>query len=206
MRTAFVQVLRPLAAVALPVCLLMGAMAPDLISFVYGAQWAPAAPVLRWLALLAAMRIFFELAYDYLVVNKRSAAILRLQLVWIIALVPALWLGIERGGIEGAAAAMVVVTAVVSLPMYLFELRRGGIGPRKIGAAVAVPCVAAAGAATLAALLARSISGSFAALSFAAAVGLVCTGLVVWSHRDDLRLWRHSGDGGGGPATEEAAA
>ena len=124
MRTAFVQVLRPLAAVALPVCLLMGAMAPDLISFVYGAQWAPAAPVLRWLALLAAMRIFFELTYDYLVVTKRSAAILRLQVVWIIALVPALWWGIERGGIEGAAAAMVVVTAVVSLPMYLFELRR----------------------------------------------------------------------------------
>ena len=55
------------------------------------------APILRWLALLAAMRILFELAYDFLVVLGRSATILRLQVVWIVVLVPAVWIGIERG-------------------------------------------------------------------------------------------------------------
>lgn len=205
MRSTFVQVLRPLAAIALPVCLLMSAMAPDVIGFVYGEAWAPAAPVLRWLALLAALRIFFELAYDYLVVRQRSSAILRIQATWLVALVPALWFGIDRGGLEGAAVSLVVVSTVLILPLYVAEFRLGGIGVALMVSAVALPLALATCAAVFAGFVIGSISGSFSALLAAGVVGLGCVGLVLWLHRDDLTVWRASAGGSGSPTLTKTA-
>ena len=78
-----------LAAVTIPICLLLAGAAEPVIGFVYGEVWAPAAPVLTWLAILAAFRIFFELAYDYLVVLGRSSIIFTVQLVWLASSSPA---------------------------------------------------------------------------------------------------------------------
>ncbi|QIX28839.1 oligosaccharide flippase family protein [Nocardioides sp. JQ2195] len=190
MRTSFVQVLRPLSAVALPVCLVMSATAPQLVAFVYGEQWSAAAPVLRWLALLAALRIFFELAYDYLVVRARTGAILRIQVVWIVVLVPALWLGIDRAGAGGAALALVLVAALVSLPMYLAEFARGGIGVRAVSNAVALPSLLAALAWMLATTLGVVMSGAVLLLLVAGTVGGICMAATLWVCRNDLEVWR----------------
>ena len=81
MRSAFRGLIGLLAAVAFPVCLLLSGAAGPIIGTVYGSAWAPAAAVLAWLGVLAAFKILYELAYDYLVVIGASRAILALQIV-----------------------------------------------------------------------------------------------------------------------------
>lgn len=116
-----------LAAVTVPICLLLAGAAGPIIDFVYGEVWAPAAPVLTWLAVLAAFRILFELAYDYLVVLGRTSMIFTVQLAWLIALIPALIVGANLWGLPGLAAVQVAVAAVLILPLYLWEFHRSGL-------------------------------------------------------------------------------
>lgn len=127
LRAAFARAAGLLAAVAVPAGAVLAVTATPLVRLVYGAQWVPAAPVLRWLAVAAALRILFELAYDYLVVLARTGAVLRVQVLWLAALVPMVWLGCAAGGGVGAAVAMTAVAGLVVLPAYLMELSRAGV-------------------------------------------------------------------------------
>ena len=120
-----------LAAVTFPACLVLAGAAEPLIRIVYGDVWAPAASALLWLAVLAAFKILFELAYDYLVVVGVGRSILVLQLVTLAALVPALIIGANASGITGAALSQVIVAACVVLPAYLFLFSRAGVPPLK---------------------------------------------------------------------------
>lgn len=192
LRSSFSQVLRPLASVALPVCAVISVTAPQLIEFVYGDQWAAAGPVLRWLAILAALRIFFELAYDYLVVLARSRSILIIQIVWIVVLVPVLWRGVAGFGIEGAAAALVIVSATVSLPMYLVEFRRAGIAASDIFRAVWLPGLAACAVVAGSQVAVSALNREVAALAVSGIIAGVLSGAVVWRVRDDLSVLQGS--------------
>ena len=110
MRGDLLRVLRPVSLAALPaVRRSRGHRARTSCGSSTATRGRPPPEALRWLALLAGVRILAELAYDYLVVVGRSRALLMIQCVWIVVLVPAVWLGVERGGIGGAAAALAVV-------------------------------------------------------------------------------------------------
>ena len=130
MRSAFRSILGLLAAVTFPVCLLLAGAAAPLIRFVYGRDWEPAADALVWLGVLAAFRILFELAYDYLVVIGVSRAIFLLQVVTLAALIPALIVGAHAFGIAGVAAAQVLVA----------DERRAAAVPRGSSAARGCRC------------------------------------------------------------------
>ncbi|NKQ99657.1 oligosaccharide flippase family protein, partial len=132
MRGDLLRVVRPVSLAALPLCAVLAVTAPDVVRLVYGDAWAPAAAALRWLALLAGVRILAEIAYDYLVVIGRSRALLAIQCVWAAVLVPAVWFGIERGGIAGAATALTAVGAGVGLLLYGRELHRAGVGAHRL--------------------------------------------------------------------------
>ncbi len=137
LRSAFVSSLGLLTAVTLPVCLVLTGAADPLITLVYGAAWAPAAAALGWLGLLAGLRIAFELVYDYFVVLGSTRVVFTVQLIWLIVLAPALYVGAQLGGIAGAAAAHVIVAVLVVLPLYLWELHRAGIAWRSLAGGVA---------------------------------------------------------------------
>ena len=189
MRSDFLRVLRLLCVVALPVCAVLSVSAPELVRFVYGADWAPAADILRLLAVLAALRILFELVYDFLVVLGRSQAIFLTQVVCVVVLVPALWWSTNKWGTDGAAGALVVVALMVTAPLYLVQLRQAGL--RSGGVLVAsVPGVLLAALAALSTvLLLDLLPGAFVGL---AASGLACAAVVgigVWACRSDLRVW-----------------
>mgnify|MGYP006191161405 CR=1 FL=1 len=77
---------------------LLAVAAEPLISLVYGAAWGPASAVLPWLALLGALRIVFELIYDYFVVLASTRVVFTVQVVWLLVLVPAVLLGARSGG------------------------------------------------------------------------------------------------------------
>jgi PST family polysaccharide transporter len=177
LRSAFVSSVGLLTAATLPVCLVLTGAAEPIVRVIYGAEWGPAASALGWLGLLAGLRLFFELVYDYFVVLGRTRVVFAVQAIWLAALIPALYVGAELGGIAGAAAAQVVVAALIVLPTYLFALHRVEISPRSLGAGVAVPlgCAVAVALVTLAAtrlsstdLISLGVAGAAVAAALAA--------------------------------------
>ncbi len=191
MADAFIRVLRVLAAVALPSCLLLAAAADDVIGFVYGSEWAPAATALRWLCIMAAFRIFFELTYDYLVVLRRSQTILIIQVIWLVALGPIVLFGVQRWGMAGAGAALVFVAAAIGMPLYLHTLSHAGIPVVAIVRHTLAPLIAAImlGASTL--LISTVIAGPFTVLVASGTLGLTVIAGLLWKRRDDLAVLRH---------------
>jgi O-antigen/teichoic acid export membrane protein len=191
MRAAFVSVAALLGCVSLPVCFLISGSAGPLVGFVYGSAWAPAAQALRWLALLGALRILFELSYDYFVVLARSRVVVTVQLAWLLAMIPALTAGARLGGIGGVALAGVAVAACVVLPCYLVELSRVGIRVRALARRLWLPLLAGAGVGVIAEVAARSIRDDFLADVIGAVVALAAAGLLVLRMRPVIGELRH---------------
>lgn len=173
MRAAFLVFLRVLAAVALPVCFFLAGSAEPVIRFVYGSAWLAAAPALSWLAILAAFRIIFELVYDYIVVLNRSGSLLTVQIIWLIALVPALLIGSWWGAIGGIALAQVVVAAIVVLPVYLWRLAACGIRPSAFASRLWLPGVVGLAVLGLGTAVGAVVSDSFLA-ALLSGVGAIC--------------------------------
>jgi O-antigen/teichoic acid export membrane protein len=192
MRRTFRSIVGLLAAVTFPVCLLVAGAAEPLIRFVYGESWTPAASALVWLGILAAFRILFELAYDYLVVVGVSRSILVLQLVTLAALVPALIVGAEAFGISGAAAAQVVVAGCVALPLYLLLFHRAGVPARNLLGRLWLPVLIAGGVGLSALGLASALPSDIAAIVLAGVVALVALAGLVYRDRDELQRLRGS--------------
>ena len=190
MRTSFVSAATMLGAVTLPVCLLLSGSAVPLVRFVYGAQWVPAAQALMWLALLGALRILFELTYDYFVVLARSRAVFTVQLAWLLVLIPTLIAGARLDGVRGVAMAGFAVAAFVVLPWYLIELARVGIRPRALAGGLWLPLAAAAGVGLAARGAAKVIPNDFAACAVGGSVALIAIGLLVYRLRPVLEVLR----------------
>ncbi len=190
MSNSFGRVLRPVVAVGFPLCALIAAAAPEIVRVVYGPAWTGVGPVLRWLAVLAAARLFFELSYDYLVVRGRSRILLQIQLVWLALLAPAAWLGVRYGGIEGAALALLLSSLVASVPMYAAELRRVGVAPGGVARSMASAAVSSVIVAGVVLLVMHQTLGGLLPLALcglgAAAVALGH----VWWFRGDLDVFR----------------
>lgn len=190
LRSAFVSSAGLLAAVTLPFCLVLAGIAVPLVNVVYGAAWSPVASVLWCLGLLAAFRIFFELVYDYFVVVRDTRIVFRVQAIWLIALVPALYLGASVAGIEGAGAAQVLVAAVVVLPLYISRLDRNGITWRSLVATMAVPAAFGAGVVAIALAAHRLMPLDEAALAVAGASVLIALVLEARSMQATVRRLR----------------
>ena len=95
MRTGFLSVAGLLSAVTMPICL-CSAEPRSRWSGSCTARWVPAAAALAGLGMLSALRIGFELCYDYFVVLARSAGGADVQLVWLASLIPGLIVGTAR--------------------------------------------------------------------------------------------------------------
>jgi PST family polysaccharide transporter len=192
MRRTLRSIVGLLAAVTFPICLLLAGAAEPLIRFVYGAAWTPAASALVWLGILAAFRILFELAYDYLVVVGVSRSILALQLVTLAALVPALIVGADTFGISGAAAAQVVVAGGVALPLYLLLFHRAGVPVRNVLGRLWLPVLIAGGVGLSAVGLAQALPSDIAAIGLAGVIALVALVALVYRDRGELQRLRGS--------------
>ena len=190
MRTSFVSVAGLLGAGTLPICLLISGAAVPVLGFAYGTPWVPAAHALVWLAMLAALRILFELVYDFFVVLAQARVVFTVQAVWFVALVPALIAGAWAGGIAGAGLAEVAVAVCVVLPWYLAELSRVGITRRTLAARLWLPFTAAVAVGAAAAVAARLIPNDLASLSASGVVALAVIGLLGYWMRRPLAALR----------------
>ena len=194
MRSDLTLVVRPLALAALPLCVLMAVTAPQIVQVVYGTAWLPAGEVLRWLALGAVLRIFGELSYDYLVVLRRSREILQVQVISLLLLVPAVALAAARYGIGGAAASLLLVAGLVTVPLYLRELRRAGVGLGDLVTAVRPAVLLAAGVALASWAVVRWLEGGLLALAACGLGAAAATAAALWRYRADLSVYRVSAE------------
>lgn len=192
MRTTFLSAAGLLCTVALPACLLIGGAARPLVGLVYGSRWMPAAAPLLWLALLGGVQVFFLLAYDYLVVLARSRFLLNTQLVWLIALVPALVLGARADGIAGAAVAEAAVAVLCILPWYLLELSKAGIRPGALSRHLWLPVAGAVVTGIVAAGVARVARADLPALAASGLAAMAIAGGLLYRKRTVLALVRRS--------------
>jgi O-antigen/teichoic acid export membrane protein len=198
LRSAFVSSVGLLTAITLPVCLVLSGAAEPIISVVYGAEWTPAAAALIWLGLFAGLRILYELFYDYFVVLGSTRVVFTVQVVWFIALVPALYAGAELSGIGGAAGANLLVAVAVVLPMYLVELHRAGIAWLPLARGVAFPVACGAGVAVVSLAAHRLISLDLIALAVAGTAVLSALAIESSRMRTTVRTLRTAVSGAPG--------
>ena len=193
MRAAMLTLVGVVAAAVVPIIAVMAGAATPLVIFVYGSVWAPAAAALTWLAVLAAFRIMFELVYDYLVVLGISGTIFRVQILWLIVLVPALLAGATWGGLAGLAAAPVAVAALVILPIYLKMLVNRGFKVTDFLAKLWLPAVAALPVAAGSYAAAVTLDSALLAVLLATACGTAAMAALIFARRRDIAAIRSWG-------------
>jgi O-antigen/teichoic acid export membrane protein len=193
MRSAFLSAAGLLAVIALPACLLLSGAAGPLIRFLYGDVWDPASAVLVWLGLLAALRILFELFYDYFVVLASTRVVLVVQTVWFVALLPALYLASVHGGLQAAAAVQFGVALVVVLPLYLVDLHRTGVSLGTLLSRVAPALAGGAVVAGMAVAVTRTGWPDLAVLMVSGVVTVGVMALLGYRLRHVLRELRSAG-------------
>ena len=97
--------------------------------------------MLRWLAALGAVRVLVGFVFDYLAGLGRARTALALQGCWLVALLPALIIGVHVDGIRGAAIAHVIVAALVTAPLFVTTLHRARIDLRAVGRRLVRPAL-----------------------------------------------------------------
>lgn len=128
-----------LLSAAIPGTIVLSVLAGPVIDLIYGPQWAAAAGPLRYLAILGLLRVVFEAAYDCLVAAHRRRDLLAIQSLWLISMIPALWLCARRDGITGVGIGHAVVAAALIGPAYVVALARAGVRPLALARAAALP-------------------------------------------------------------------
>lgn len=196
MRSTVMALIGVLACVVFPAITFLAAESETIVRIVYGDVWAGASAALFWLAMVAGLRIFFELIYDYLVVAGMTGSIMSIQVCWLMALIPALFLG-ATAGIAGVAMAQFVVVAALVLPLYLWRLRAVGVQPLRLLRQLVLPACASALLFAASALFARmELAVPFALLLSATAAASVTAGLL-WFKRADVAILKKLGRSGG---------
>ncbi len=133
-----------LSAVALPVSALLIALAEPLVIAVYGAKWAVAAMPLRVLGFLTIVRLVQALMNDLLTALGLTRHLFLTQVVWLVALIPAMLVLVLQSGVTGAAWAHLAVGVVIVIPLYLvMAVRKTAIGLGWIQARLLIPLAGA---------------------------------------------------------------
>jgi PST family polysaccharide transporter len=116
-----------LATLTILICMGLSVLAEPVVDVVYGLKWSEAAAPLAWLTVLGGIRVMISLVFDFLVGTGRSRTSMVAQGVWFVAVIPALIIGANVGGIEGVAIGHVVAAVAVAVPIFGLALRHAGV-------------------------------------------------------------------------------
>jgi PST family polysaccharide transporter len=143
-RAALYTATRLVFLISSPIGLLTLALAHPLIATVYGSKWLAAAGVLAVLAVYGVMFVACLLYANVIIASGRTGVLFWVQVLALMVLTPALWLGIRLYGARGAGLAHIIVILVVTLPAYLVSVvRTTDAGLISLVRAAGAPLVAA---------------------------------------------------------------
>jgi lipopolysaccharide exporter len=123
-KNAVTGALRAMSLLVFPMSAFIMALARPLVLTLYGAKWLASAEILTILAVYGAASILCTFFASVLASAGKNVLLLTIQLIWIVALVPAIAFGVRWDGITGAAYAHVAVIVPIVLPCYLVFLRK----------------------------------------------------------------------------------
>lgn len=114
-------------AVCLPAVAALALLADPIVLVLYGSRWSTASAVLSALAIAAVVRILSEVIGDLLLAMGAAALSVVVNVVWLVASIPATILAGKMWGLAGIAWAQVVVAIAVSVPANVYALRRANL-------------------------------------------------------------------------------
>lgn len=123
-KNAVTGALRAISLIVFPMSAFILALARPLVLTLYGAKWSASAEVLSILAIYGAVSILCTFFASVLASAGKNISLLTIQIIWIVALVPAIAVGVRLHEILGAAFAHVAIIGPVVLPCYLVLLRK----------------------------------------------------------------------------------
>jgi lipopolysaccharide exporter len=146
----------PLWAVSLMMGTVLATLATPIVVLLYGERWAGAAVALVGLGVFGALRVAFDLIATFLIAVGSTRAVLAVQVWWLVAMVPIMWLAVEWFGLAGAGWAHVAVGFVFVLPAYLYCLKRAGVDSFSLIRAWIIPTVCIIPTAIICGVIART--------------------------------------------------
>ncbi|MPQ99437.1 oligosaccharide flippase family protein [Modestobacter sp. I12A-02628] len=167
------------AAVAVPAGALLAVLAGPVVAVLYGERWAPSAAALAGLAAFGALRIVLDVLATFLIARGSVTAVLVLQVVWAVTLVPVMVLATARGGLAAAGWAHLAVALLVVLPGYLVAVRRAGASPWTVLGRLWPPLLAVVPAVLASGLLSARVEHPALALLLGGTVGLAVYALLI---------------------------
>lgn len=160
------------ALVAFPLAAFLCTFSSPLVLTIYGPKWPAAAPVLSILAVYGALFVLGLLLANVIIAMGRTGILFSVQVCALIALLPALPVGIRLGGIEGAAVAHILVIGVITTPVYVIALRRStGLPLSALLRSVGRPAITAIAAAVVSWLVTLPIESNLLKLATGALMG-----------------------------------
>jgi lipopolysaccharide exporter len=174
LRSTVSRAVRTVALIACPISAFTMAFSHPLIEAVYGSRWLSAAPLLRVLAVYGVLYVIGMLFSNIMIASGRTLAMLAVQAVALIALVPALIVGVRTGGLVGVGIGHIVVVLLVTMPAYAVAMKfTADAGVLDMVRALSRPVVAAAAAAGAALVVTASSSHPVITLAMGGVVGLI---------------------------------
>jgi lipopolysaccharide exporter len=191
---------RTVALVACPIAAFTCTFATPLIAVIYGDQWVEAGPVLRVLSFYGVVFVLGLLFANVVISTGRTWVLFAVQAVALASLIPALTAGVHFAGLVGIGIAHIVVISTVTLPAYLWAVRRAtGAGTGRVLQSLGRPALAAVTAGMVAGLVTWPVAPDLAKLAIGGVCGAVVYGAMTWGLLHPLlpATWfRPSGDRG----------
>ncbi|MDR6504450.1 oligosaccharide flippase family protein [Arthrobacter oryzae] len=173
-RAALAKAVRTVALFAFPIAAFTATFGTELIVTIYGDTWAAGGPVLTVLSIYGAVFVLNLLFANIIISVGRTGVLFAVQALALVALLPALALGVTSGGLVGVGAAHIAVILAVTLPVYLVALRRSiGAGAAGVLRALVRPASGAIAAAVVAGLATSAVEAAPLRLVLGGLIGAV---------------------------------
>jgi O-antigen/teichoic acid export membrane protein len=191
LQSAFTVGTRLLAMIALPACLGMAAIAPGLVSLLYGAEFEPAVPASMIIMVAAAFTITTVIGSHLVNALGRSDFIFFSSLAGValstffgLLLIPAF------GLLCAALSRAVVQLAMIALGMWFITRKLGFSFPFGSFLRILLASLVAAAAAFATLAVSGQATGLLAAVAVAALIYVLCLRLLGAAHAEDIVLAR----------------
>lgn len=142
-RDYYLNLVRIMAYLSMPLAVMLGVLAEDIIALVLGPQWQEAAGIFRIFAIFAVIQSVVATSGWVLMSTGQSERLFRWGLIHACVFVTACFIGVQWG-VHGVAVAMTVQALLISVPALAYALHGRAIAVGDVVAATLKPLLVSA--------------------------------------------------------------